>query len=142
MADKYGTRGTRGEEALRRSHMMAHLLDSMEQGTDIGHYGRLTFIMVARHFIDPDEIVRLLAEQPDQDEQKVRAMLMQVEARNYNPPKRERILEWQHKQEFPICPNSDDPRACNVYAELQFPEGIYDQIEEFWEERAEDKRAA
>jgi hypothetical protein len=39
--------------------MMAHLLDALEAGTDIGHYGRLTFAMVARHFMSEDMLVRL-----------------------------------------------------------------------------------
>src|SRR5207249_5797388 len=105
-------------------------------GTDVGHYGRLTFAMVARHFLDEAELVRLLAAQPEQDETKARALLRQVQERDYNPPKRERILEWQARQEFPICPTPDDPTSCNVYRELRFPDGVYDQIEEFWEERA------
>ena len=61
---------------------------------------------------------------------------MQVSARDYNPPRRERILEWQSQQEFPICPNPDDPRGCNVYRELKFPDGVYEEIEEFYEEQA------
>ena len=121
---------------LRDSPMMAHLLDALEDGTDIGHYGRLVFAMVARHFLDEDEMVSLLAKQPDQDETSARALLQQVTARDYNPPKRERILEWQAQQDFPICPNPDDPSACNVYSELRFPEGIYDNINEFHEEQA------
>ena len=63
--------------------------------------------------------------------------MLQVKGRDYNPPKRERILEWQAQQEFPICPNPDDPRACNVYRELRFPDGVYEEIDEFWEEKAE-----
>ena len=54
-----------------------------------------------------------------------------------SPPRRERILEWQAKQDFPICPTPDDPDACNVYRELQFPEGIDEHIQESWEEQAE-----
>ena len=46
---------------LRDSPMMAHLLDALEKGTDVGHYGRLTFAMVARHFLDEEELVGLLA---------------------------------------------------------------------------------
>ena len=69
------------------------------------------------------------------DETQARAMLHQVQAHDYNPPKRERILEWQSRQDFPICPNSDDPAACNLYQELRFPEGIYENINEFWEEQ-------
>jgi hypothetical protein len=127
---------------LRDSPMMAHLLDALEAGTDIGHYGRLTFAMVARHFLDEEELVRLLAAQPGEDETKARALVLQVKGHDYNPPKRERILQWQAQQEFPICPNPDDPNSCNVYRELRFPDGIYEQINEFWEEKAEGEEAA
>ena len=60
-----------------------------------------------------------------------------MQGRDYNPPKRERILQWQAQQDFPICPTPDDPQACNVYRELRFPEGVYEHIDEFWEEKAE-----
>ena len=122
---------------LRDSPMMAHLLDALAAGTDVGHYGRLTFAMVARHFLDEDELVGLLARQPGQDEESARTMLLQMEGRDYNPPKRERILAWQAQQEFPICPTPDDPSTCNVYRELRFPDSVYEHIEEYWEERAE-----
>ena len=122
---------------LRDSPMMAHLLDALEAGTDIGHYGRLTFVMIARHFLDEDELIRLLASQPDQDEAAARAMLLQCKGRDYNPPKRDRILEWQAQQEFLICPTPDDPASCNVYRELRFPEEIYEQINEFYTQLAE-----
>lgn len=121
---------------LRDSPMMAHLLAALEEGTDIGHYGRLTFAMIARHFLDEEEMVRLLSSQPEQDETQARALLRQVEGRDYNPPRRERILEWQAQQEFPICPTPDDPGSCNVYSDLRFPEGIYENINEFYEEQA------
>jgi hypothetical protein len=130
------TEDRRGE-SLRDSPMMAHLLDALEAGTDVGHYGRLTFAMIARHFLDEDDLLRLLASQPGQSEDEVRALLLQVQGRDYNPPKRERILEWQARQDFPICPTPDDPAACNVYRELQFPDSVYEHIEEFWEEQAE-----
>ena len=48
-------------------------------------------------------------------------------------------FEWQTRQDFPICPDTDDPQACNIYRELRFPEGIYDSIQEFWEERTEER---
>ena len=124
-------------ENLRDSPMMAHLLDALEAGTDIGHYGRLTFAMIARHFLDEDELVRLLASQPDHTEEEARSLLLQVKGRDYNPPKRERILEWQAQQDFPICPTPDDPTSCNVYRELRFPDSVYEHIGEFWEEKAE-----
>lgn len=122
---------------LRDSPMMAYLLDALNEGTDIGHYGRLVFAMVARHFLDEEEIVKLLAEQPDQNDQTARSLLLQVQGRDYNPPKRDRILEWQAQQDFPICPDADDPQACNVYRELRFPDDVYESIGEFWEERAQ-----
>ena len=122
---------------LRDSPMMAHLLDALEAGTDIGHYGRLTFVMVARHFLDEDELVRLLSMQPDHNEDDMRALFEQVEGRDYNPPKRERILQWQAEQDFPICPTPDDPASCNVYRELRFPDSVYEHIGEFYHEKAE-----
>lgn len=121
---------------LRDSPMMRHLLDALEQGTDIGEYGRLVFAMVARHFMPEDELTGLLAGQPGMDEQQAKAMVLQVQGRDYNPPKRQRILEWQAQQEFAICPDPDDPQGCNVYRELQFPDEIYERIGEFWEEKA------
>ncbi len=126
---------------LRDSPMMAHLLDALEAGTDIGHYGRLTFAMIARHFLDEDEFVRLLSNQPDFSETEARALLRQVEGRDYNPPKRERILEWQAQQDFPICPTPDDATTCNVYRELRFPDNIYENINEFYLEQAEQEEA-
>jgi DNA primase large subunit len=126
---------------LSDSPMMAHLLDALEAGTDIGHYGRLTFAMIARHFLQEDELIKLLARQPEQDEEKARSLLLQVSGRDYNPPKRERILEWQADQDFPICPTPDDPNSCNVYRELRFPENVYENIGEYWEEQAAAQRS-
>ena len=128
--------GESAEANLRQSPMMAHLLDALNDGKDIGHYGRLTFVMVARHFMDEEDLVTLLARQPEQSYESVRAMLTQVKERGYNPPKRERILEWQAQQDFPICPDSDNPGACSVYRDLKFPEAVYEEIQEFYEERA------
>ncbi len=39
-------------EDLKQSPMMNHMLEALENGEDIGHYGRLTFAMIARHFVD------------------------------------------------------------------------------------------
>ncbi len=122
---------------LRDSPMMAHLLDALEQGTDIGHYGRLTFVMIARHFLEEQELVDLLSKQPDMDQEGARALVLQVQAHDYNPPRRERILEWQQQQDFAICPTPHDLRSCNVYDELRFPDDIYENIGDFWEEKAE-----
>lgn len=125
------------KNALAGSEMMVHLLDALARGTDIGHYGRLVFVMVARFFLDENEIVHLLARQPGMSEEAARVLFTQVKERDYNPPKRDTILEWQSHQEYPICPNPEDPNSCNVYKELQFPQEIYDRIGGFWEEKTE-----
>jgi hypothetical protein len=136
-----GNRAERANEGrsdnLRDSAMMAHLLDAMEDRKDIGHYGRLTFAMAARHFMRENELVKLLSRQPGMDETEARALVKQCEGRDYNPPSRERVLEWQAQQEFPICPTPDDPNSCNVYRDLRFPEDIYENIQEFYEEQAQ-----
>jgi len=126
---------------LRDSPMMAHLLRALEAKEDIGHYGRLVFCMIARHFLEDDEIVRLLSGQPDHSEEDMRGLLAQVKARDYSPPKRERILQWQAQQEFPIIPDPEDPDSGNVYRELQFPEQVYEHIQEYYEEKAEAQAA-
>src|SRR5919202_1535146 len=120
-------------EELRKSEMMAHLLDALEAGQDIGHYGRLVVAMVAHHFLDDDTLVQTLTQDPGIDEEAARALVLQVRERDYNPPRRERILEWQAKQDFPICPTPDDPRACNVYSDLEFPDDVYEDIQDFYE---------
>ena len=124
-------------DELRNSDVMSHLLDALDTGQDIGHYGRLVFTMVGRHFMDEDELVGYLSKDKDFGEQEARALYLQVEGHDYNPPKRDKILEWQAQQDFPICPNTDDPNACNVYRDLRFPDGIYEHIQEFYEEQAE-----
>jgi hypothetical protein len=35
-------------QELRQNPMMSHLLDALQQGDDIGHYGRLVFATVER----------------------------------------------------------------------------------------------
>ena len=61
----------------------------------------------------------------------------QVEGRDYNPPRRERILEWQREQAFPIIPNADDPDSGNVYRNLKFPQHIYEGIQDYQEKKVE-----
>jgi DNA primase large subunit len=123
-------------QAIRNNEMMDHLMGALEHGQDIGHYGRLVFVMVGRHFMNEDELVQFLTKNPDFDETKARALVQQVQQRDYNPPRRERILEWQAQQDFPICPGGDDPDACNVYRNLKFPDGVYENIQEYHEQKA------
>ena len=122
-------------EDLRQSPMMNHLLDALDNGEDIGHYGRLVFAMVGRHFVSSDELVELLTKDRDAEVGNIRAMVQQVEEKGYSPPRREKILQWQEQQDFDICPNPDDPDACNVYNELTFPDELYEDIQEYREER-------
>jgi hypothetical protein len=134
-----GTPNDALSDKLQDSRMMSHLLEALEKGTDIGEYGRLTFAIVARHFMEETEMENLLAKQPGFDAHSARALLLQIAERDYNPPKRERILDWQAQQEFPICPDPEDPNGCNVYRELRFPQEVYDRIGEFWLEKSENQ---
>ncbi|MGI8825361.1 MAG: hypothetical protein ACR2JC_06925 [Chloroflexota bacterium] len=129
-------------EDLRQSPMMAHLLDALQSGTDIGHYGRLVFVMIARHFKGDDDIIELLAKQPEHGEEDSRALLAQVKVRDYNPPKRDKILAWQAEQDFPIIPNSEDPDSGNVYRDLHFPDHIYENIGDYYEDKVEASEAS
>ena len=124
-------------EELRQSPMMGHMLDALENGEDIGHYGRLVFAMIGRHFVDNDELVGLLVQDHDADEGEIKALVQQVQEKGYSPPKRDKILEYQRQQDFPICPNPDDPDACNPYLELQFPDEVHEPIQEYREEKAQ-----
>ncbi len=124
-------------EELRKNDMMAHLLDALDAGKDIGHYGRLVFAMVARHFLSEDELISYLQKDSDFSEAEARSLYKQVQGKDYNPPRRERVLEWQQHQDFPICPNSDDPDTCNVYKDLQFPEHVYEHISEYYEHKSD-----
>jgi hypothetical protein len=125
------------ETELRKNGMMAHLMDALSQGQDIGHYGRLVFVMVARHFLSEDHLFKQLERDSSLDEQKARALIEQVVTKGYSPPSREKVLEFQKQQQFPICPNPKDPDTCNVYKDLKFPPEVYESITEYHEEKAE-----
>ena len=122
-------------EELRKNDMMAHLLDALDQKKDIGHYGRLVFAMVARHFLTEEELIGYLTKDSDFNETEARSLYQQVQGKDYNPPKRERVLQWQEQQDFPICPNPEDADACNVYKDLQFPDHVYEHISEYYQHK-------
>jgi hypothetical protein len=128
--------GSIGQEALRDNGMMKHLLDSLEAGEDIGHFGRLVFTMVARHFLDEAELKTLLMKDRACDEAQALSLIEQVKARDYSPPRREKVLQFQEQQDFPIIPNPEDPDAGNVYKDLRFPEHVYAHISEYREQKA------
>jgi len=121
-----------GIEDLKQNAMMAHLLDSLENGQDIGHYGRLVFAMVGGHFLEENELKDWLLKDRSCKPEDIDALIHQVNERGYNPPKPERILDWMSRQEFPICPHTDHAaQSCNVYRDLKFPEEVYRKIEQF-----------
>ena len=122
-------------EDLKQNEMMAHLLDALDHKKDIGHYGRLVFTMVARHFLSEDEVVAELAKDKDFGEAQARSLYAQVQDHDYNPPRREKILQYQQEQDFPIIPNPDDPDAGNVYRDLNFPDHVYQHIEDYREHK-------
>ena len=130
------------DSPLRNSPTMSRLLDALESGEDIGHYGQFTFAAVARHFMDDDAIAALLAAQPDMDAEKAQAVLHHIEERGYNPPRRERIIEQQAHQKFQIIPNPDDPDSGNLYRELQFPDGVYEHISDYYEDKTDAREHA
>jgi hypothetical protein len=124
-----------GLDELRKNEMMAHLLAALDAGKDIGHYGRLVFAMIGRHFLDEEELIGYLAKDKDFGVDEARSLYRQVQGRDYNPPRREKILEWQAQQDFPILPNADDPDAGNVYRDLTFPDEVYQDIAEYHEQK-------
>jgi hypothetical protein len=70
-----------GLEALRQDAMMRHLLESLDQGVDIGHYGRLVFAMVARHFLSQQEMLTELTKDRSFSEEQAAVLLAQVAER-------------------------------------------------------------
>jgi hypothetical protein len=122
--------------------MMDHLLNALADGQDIGHYGRLVFAMVAHHFLPENDMIEWLTRDRDFSQEQAEALLRQVESRDYNPPRRERILEWQSQQEFPILPNVEDPDCGNVYRNLKFPQSVYEHIQGYQEEKVQAQETA
>jgi hypothetical protein len=120
---------------LRKNGMMNRMIEALEKGEDIGHYGRLVFAMVARHFLDEEALVELLQKDKDFSETQARALVQQVQGRDYNPPRREKILQWQQEQAFQMLP-ANDPDEGNVYRDLEFPPEVYEHIQEYYEAKA------
>ena len=133
-----GERGSADEggvEELRKDPMMATLLDALDAGQDVGHYGRLVFSMVARHFLPHDEVLAYLTKDEDFGEEQARLMLHQVEGKDYSPPRRERLIQWQGEQEFQFM-DPHDPDSGNLYRNLKFPQEIYEHIGHYQEAKS------
>lgn len=119
-------------DTLRKNALMARLIEALEDGTDIGHYGRLTFCMVAAWLVDEETIVGALARDEDFTEDEARSMLKQVRDLGYSPPRPAKIRDWDSQQDFQMLPaelNPDDD--ANVYADLEFPDALYEQIRDY-----------
>jgi hypothetical protein len=106
---------------------------------DVGHYGRLVFAMVARHFLSEGDLIALL-QNPDINDHEARSLYLQVQGKDYNPPRRERILQWQKEQSFPICPTPEDPDSCDGLKDLKFPPEVYEHIAGYYEGKVESQR--
>ncbi len=119
-------------EELKQSAMMAHLIGALDRGQDIGHYGRLVFVMVGRFFLSDQELLDYMTKDKDCDEEKAREIIRQVEAKGYYPPKRERVIEWMNQQDFPICEDAENPNSCNIYKEVNFPPEVYEKISSYY----------
>lgn len=119
-------------EELKQSAMMSHLIGALDRGQDIGHYGRLVFVMVGRFFLSDQELLDYMTKDKDCDEEKAREIIRQVEAKGYNPPKRERVIEWMNQQDFPICEDAENPNSCNIYKEVNFPPEVYEKISSYY----------
>lgn len=123
-------------EDMQKNHMMAHLTGALDEGQDIGHYGRLVYAIVGRHFLAEDDLVAQLAKDSDFDEEHARSLVQQVQEHDYSPPGRAKIMEYQAKQSFPIIPEASDPDEGNVYRDLDFPQHVYEHIQEYRQQKA------
>jgi hypothetical protein len=80
-------------------------------------------------------LVELLQKDKDFSETQARALVQQVQGRDYNPPRREKIVQWQQEQSFQMLPEND-PDEGNVYRDLEFPPEVYEHIQEYHEAKA------
>ncbi|MDX1584001.1 MAG: hypothetical protein R3338_10430 [Thermoanaerobaculia bacterium] len=124
----------KNEKTLMQDPMMAHLMRSLNEGRNIGHYGRLVFAMVAHWFLGKDAVVEWLQRDKNFTDEDAVALWKQVEEHGYNPPNRDTIAEWQTYQSFPILPEPKNPECGNVYKSLQFPDEVYESIQEYYKE--------
>jgi hypothetical protein len=74
---------------LKQKPMTAHLIGTPDSGHSIGHYHRLVFAMVARHFLEREEFIAYLEKDPEIGDAEARSLVEQVESHAFNPPKLE-----------------------------------------------------
>lgn len=85
-----------------RNEMMDHLLDALDEGRDIGRYGRLVFVMVVRHFLDEEELVERLSKNEESSETSANSLVKQVSAKDYNSWYSRIFSRLDGKHDFPI----------------------------------------
>ncbi len=124
-------------DRLRKNPMMRHLVEALEAGDDIGHYGRLTFAIVARYFMMPADLAKFIAKDEDESLKEAQGLVHQVIEADYSPPGPQKIRKWNEEQSFPILPpDHDTVDDANVYQDLDFPEIVYDKIKDYHQEQA------
>lgn len=67
----------------------------------------------------------------DFTEEEARSLYQQVKSKEYSPPSRDSLLEWQSEQDFQMVLDPEDPDAGNVYQDLTFPEKVYESISSY-----------
>jgi hypothetical protein len=125
------------EHNLKKSSIMAHLLRALKRRENIGYYGMLVFAATARFFLSEKKVVRLLSRQPGVGREDIRDIVLQIKERRLPPPSLERIFMWQELQDFSVCPDYTDIDACDLYRQLQFPEGVRDNVLCHWGQTAD-----
>jgi len=119
---------TAEEDILRKDEMMGYLLDSLAMGKDIGPYGKLVFTIIARYFLAEGVLISYLTKDPSINEEEAHLLFEQVKAHHHSPPTRDKILEWQHHQEFPIIVDQDKHDLGNVFKSLTFPDSVHQHL--------------
>jgi hypothetical protein len=114
--------------------MMGHMLDALDNGEDIGHYGRLVFAMIGHHFVSEDELVKLLTKDPRHeragdpgDGAAGPGEGLQPAAAREDP----RVPEPAGTSRSAPIPTTQTPAI--PYQELQFPDEVYESIQEYRE---------
>ena len=82
---------------LKANHMMAHLTEALDKKQDIGHFGRLVYTIVARHFLSEDELVAQLAKDKDFDDEQARGLVQQVQGQREAGEKARRPLDGEQR---------------------------------------------
>ena len=124
---------------LKRNPMMRRIIQTMESGQDVGHYGRFIFTVVASYFIGEKEITDLLKRQPEiEDSEEALGFYLQVASARYVMPTSARIRAWDKSEEqknFPLIIQGDR-NSGNLYREIPLPQQALVSVRSYWREAA------